>query len=645
MRTILKQVLCLCLCFAMVLTATACGKPEEASLYKPGTYTAKADGKNGAVEVEVVFSKSKIESVTVKGQSETEGVSDEAFKKIPEQIVAKQSLAIDVVSGASMSSNAILKAVEDCVVQAGGDLGTLKAVQANTEAKKTENLTYDIVVVGAGAAGTAAALAASEKNQKVLLLEKNSSPMGAGTLAGGMFAAESDLQKKAGKTVSKEWLYNEYVTASSGYMNSLLVRTIIDESSETVNWLIKNGCKLNLVDAGTGGSSAHIGMPTTLHGYAEGGTVAITKLIESFTKNGGTVMFSTPAKALMKGTDGKIAGVIAEKEDGTELEISAKAVILATGGFGGNTDMLKEYIGENYTYGEISTNVGDGIQMAWDAGADKLGQGSTQYFWQTFDSETMKKLIGKVGNDWFGLTAFTFYPHLRVNTLGQRFSDETTSSNFAIHGAQIHMQPNQNEFIILDDQVLEQIAKKGYVSVEDHYGKWENDRQFYMEFNEPNDTETLRAAEVAPTDYRPLLDKALETGAVYKADTLEGLAKAMGVDSATFQKSVDQYNNAIKTGKDELFFSDAKKLVPVTKGPYYAVKYSARNLTTLGGVRINENIQAVDANYMPIPGLYVAGADAGGMYGMSYVDFEGGTLGFAYTSGRLAGMNAASQLK
>lgn len=644
MKIILKRMMSLLLCFMLIISVSACQKNETASLYNEGTYTASAVGKNGPIDVEVVFSADKIESVTVNSQSETEGISDGALEIIPEKIVSEQSLAVDVVSGASLSSKAVLTAVEDCVVQAGGNVNALKEKVVSDKPASVEELDYDIVVVGAGAAGTAAALAASEQSQHVLLLEKTASPMGAGTLAGGLFAAESDLQKDAGKTVSKEWLYDQYLHSSSGYMNSLLVRTIIDESSETVNWLIENGCKLNLVDAGTGASYEHIGMPTTLHGYDEGGTVAITKLIESFKNNGGTVMFSTPATDLLKDANGKVVGVTARKADGTELKINAKAVVLATGGYGGNEEMLRKYLGANYTFGEISSNKGDGIQMAWKAGADELGIGSTQYFWQTFSPESFGNLIETLGDDWFGLTAFTFYPHLRVNALGQRFSDETTVSNFAIHGAQIHMQPQQIEYLVLDSSVLDQIATEGYVSIEDHYGIWEGNRQFYMEFNEPNDTDTLMKAERTPTDYRPLLDAALDTGVVFKADSLEALAKKIDVDSNTFVNSVSQYNHAIETGHDELFFSDVSRLIPVQSGPYYAIKFTARNLTTLGGVKINEKIQAVDENSMPIEGLYVAGADAGGMYGMSYVDFEGGTLGFAYTSGRLAGENAAAMV-
>lgn len=641
------------LCVVMVLTftmaayqstlATSVGM-ENKSGYKAGTYTGKGTGREGDVVVKVTFTKDKITSVKVVEHREIAGIGELAIENIPKKIISEQSIAIDAVSGATQTSNAILEAVEDCARQAGGNLEALKYRKAVRPSTEVEEVDYDIVVVGAGGAGTAAALAASEENNRVLLLEKTASPMGASVYAGGLFAAESSLQKKAGKTVDKKWLFDQYMKSSSGYMNSILVRTIIEESSETVDWLIKNGCKLNLVDAGTGGSYVHIGMPSTLHGYKEGGRVAISKLIESFKNNGGEVMFSTPATRLIKDSSGKITGVMAKKEDGTNLKVNAKAVILATGGFGGNERMLREYFGDKYTLGEITTNVGDGIRMAWEVGADEYGTGATHYFWQTFSAEDMKALASVLGYDYHALTTFTFYPHLRVNTLGQRFIDETLATNYAIHGAQIHMQPNQTEYIILDKSVLNKIAKKGYASIEDHYGIWKDDRQFFMEFNLPSDTDEMIKIENTPTDFTPLLEVAVGTGVVFKGNTLEELAKNMNVDSSTFVDSVNQYNKAIETGKDNMFFSDTKRLIPVTEGPFYAVKYCARNLGTLGGVRINEKIEAVDKNGRPIPGLYVAGADAGGMYGKSYVDFEGGTLGFAYTSGRLAGKNAVKYI-
>jgi len=651
-----RNVLAILLILCMVIGLVGCGTKradtsstadttQETAIYKAGTYAGVASGKNGNLKVEVTFTDTAIESIVILEHSETEGVSDETLIKIPETIVKNQSLAVDSVSGASMTSNAIIAAVEDAVKQAGGDVEALKVAITSTEPVKTEEESYDVVVIGAGASGTSAALAAVENGASVLLLEKTASPMGASTLAGGMFAADSAQQIAQDKVVDKKWLYDQYMDISGGYINSLLVRKIIDEAGKTVDWLQENGCEMKLVDAGTGGSFEHIGMPSTLHGYQEGGTVAITKLVESFINKGGKAYFSTPASKLLYDADGKITGVSATKEDGTILNISAKAVVIATGGYGGNAEMLEQYIGANFTMGEIAHNKGDGILMAWDAGADESGIGVTQYFWQTFSSEEIGKMAEIVGDAWWSVTDFSKFPNLRVNLEGKRFSDETKATLYAVHGAEIHMQPGETEYVIIDSNMLNRIKRGGTVAIEDQFGKWKDNPQFYMEFNEPNDTSYFNMLENTPTDYTEIFDPLVGTGVVFKGDTLEALAASLGVNVNNFNASVAQYNEAVQKGTDSLFFSDTKRLLSVSEGPFYAVKFKARNLGTLGGVRINENIQAVDALGNPIQGLYVAGADAGGMYGKSYVDFEGGTLGFAFTSGRLAGLNASNALK
>lgn len=651
MTKLVKKLAVIGLAVVMMGSITGCAQKSATAqenvvnTFKAGTYTAEATGKNGPVKVEVTFSETAITEVKVIEHHETPGISDTVFSKIPEKIMNEQSLAVDVITGASTTSNAVIQAVEDCVVQAGGNVDALKVVkEVENENKEVEEVTYDVVVVGAGASGSAAALSASLAGANVLLLEKTASPMGSGTLAGGMFAADSSLQKEAGEEVDKEWLYEQYVECSQGYMNSLLVRHIIDESGRTVDFLLDNGVNLNLVASGTGAGYIHQGMPMTLHGYADGGTVAINTLIDRIKETGGTVMFSTPATELIQDESGKVVGVMAKKEDGGLLKVNAQSVILATGGFGGNEEMLREYYGDDFTFGEVRSNTGDGIQMAWNAGADEYGVHTMHYFWETFSAEETEKLVKVLGDDYFGLTEFTFYPHLRLNKFGQRFCDETKVTNFALHGAEVSMQPNAFEWLVLDDSVLDQVAKEGYVSVEDHYGAWKDNPYFYMEFNEPNDTAELYKQAITPTDYRPLLDAAVETGVVVKADTIEELAALMGADADTVKASIKQYNGAITTGKDEVFFADLTHMPTISEGPYYAVKYVARNLSTLGGVRVNENLQAVDGDGQKIEGLYVVGVDAGGMYGKAYVDFEGGTLGFAYTSGKIAGENAAKTL-
>ncbi len=505
----------------------------------------------------------------------------------------------------------------------------------------------DVVVIGGGAAGSAAAIAAQEQGAKTVLLEKTAVPMGAGTFAGGMFAADSSQQKAEGKVVDKHWLYEQYMSVSGGFINSRLVRRIIDESGETVDWLNKHGADLKLVSAGTGSAFEHIGMPATLHGYQKGGAKAIRALHESFQSLGGRVFYSTPAESLLLDEKGALAGVKAKDKTKEELEIRASSVIIASGGFGGNAEMMRIYIGEPYTLAEVTQNVGDGVRMAWAVGAGHRGENVAQYFFQKFSQASVDEVNSAVGSGKLRpLVQMSMRPFLRVNKNGERFSDETKVTLFAVHGAELHMQPEETEYMIFDEAALEKMAEGGLAAIEEHFGAFREKPEFFMEFNHPNDTREQSDNERKPIDLRPMLATLAEkTETVAKADTIEGLAEAIGSDPAVFAASVAQYNEAAETGKDKLFFADGKRFEAVKKGPFYAVKLVARNLGTLGGVAVDEKLRAVNAQGKIIPGLWTVGADAGGMYGKAYVDFEGGTLGFAYISGKLAGEDAAEYVK
>lgn len=627
--------------FALFLTA--CGGSSKGYNFKAGTYEGSGTGKNGSIKVSVEVTNDSIKKVDILEQNETPSIAKDALEKIPQNIVKEQSLAIDTISGATITSQGILDAVKDALSSSGVDMNKLTQKTASTN-NQVEEVEADIVVIGAGGAGTAAALRAAQEGKKVMLLEKTATPMGASTLAGGMFAADSRLQQEQGKTVDKSWLYEQYYKASNGYMNSQLVDHIIDEAGNTVNWLLDNHMELNLVDAGSGAAYNHVGMPATLHGYNEGGSVALKKLVQEFENAGGEVRWLTPAYEIQKDDNG-VKAVLAKKEDGSTLKINTKAAIIATGGYGGNKEMLEKYIGDQYTMGEVAQNTGDGINMAYSLGAGRSGLGVTQYFWETFKPEEIGQMAQILGDDWFSMTAFTMFPFLRVNALGQRYSDETKVTSFAEHGGEIAQQPGQYEYAIIDSSILKKIAHNGVAVIEDQYASWVGNEQFYMEFNEPNSTDAMYAQQHTPIDFTTTLDKLLDTKVVYKGNTIEELAKAMDVDANTLQASVNQYNQAIATGHDDAYAANTNRLVEVKEGPYYAVKYVARNLGTLGGIRINENMQVLDKDFNVIKGLYAAGADAGGMYGKSYVDFEGGTLGFAYTSGRLAGEQAAKDIK
>ena len=610
----------------------------------PGKYTGSGQGKESEINLEVEVGSDKIVNVKPLDKYAPDSLADNAFKKMAQKIVDHQSVDVDVVSGASETSRGIIEGVKEALGKAQVDFAALKENSSHSTTSGKKTVDVDVAVVGAGGAGVAAALAARQHGASVALIEKTISPLGASTFAGGMFAGDSQQQKEKNAVVSKKWLYDEYMDASQGYMNSILVRRIIDESGKTVDWLNENGAIMKLVDAGTGGSYDHIGMPATLHGYQEGGTKAVTKLIEKFKSLGGKMYFGFAGQRLLQDDNGNVTGVVAHGDDQV-LHVNAKKVIIATGGFGGNPKMRKEYLGDVSTQGQVLQNTGDGLNMAWDAGTAHHINGSTHYFWQTFSDEDIGEMAKIVGPNWMPINALADFPNLRVNNRGQRYASETHALDFAVHGAELSEQPQQTEFVVLDQAMLDKIKEGGTVAIEDHYGKWKDHREFYMEFNFPTDTDEAIKREHEKVDFTTLLDKLSSTNVVFIGKTIKELAQRMGVNEENLQNAVDQYNNAKKKGEDDLFFSDTKRMIPVEQGPFYAVKFIARNLGTLGGATIDEKMHALAPDGEPVPNLYVAGADASGMYGKAYVDFEGGTLGFAYISGRLAGIDAAETAK
>ena len=603
--------------------------------YQAGTYSAQAKGNNGDVKVEVEFSADAIVKVTVTEHQETPGLSDPAIEKIPQRIVDGQTLHVDAISGATNTSNAILEAVADCVVQAGGDAEALKTKQAQANTA-VEEMTVDVVVVGGGASGSGAALAAAEKGANVVLLEKAAGVSGAGTMAGVMFADHSSLQKEAGKEVDTEWLYDQYIMDSNYNANAALVTRVISESSATVEWLMENGVRLTLLDAGYGAQYNHKGMPTTAHGYADGGSTAIQTLHEKIEELGGQVLYETPGEELIFDADGKVAGVIAKKADGTTLNIHAKSVILATGGFGGNKEMMAEYFGEKAGTGLVGTATGDGLKMAWSAGAAEHGSHVAQWFGMKYDSAKSKEMPNGTGK----LTELVRNPLLFVDKNGNRFGNEEEAYESAALGTMMYNLPDAKMYIVLDQGVVNDVAEKGLAEVfVDRWAHFYGQGVSYVENGKTVDLDASTEKLRTPTDYTETLEEAVKAGLVYKADSIEELAQTLGMDNLT--DTINTYNQLCSDKNDTEYHKDAQFLYAVDEGPYYVVETALRCLGTLGGIKINENMQAVDEQNNPVANLYAVGADAGGMYGNSYVMFEGGTLGFAYISGKIAGECAA----
>lgn len=596
MKMNLKRVGFVLLGLVLILSVVACSKSasdtnsnsdaaETSGKYKAGTYTATAAGNNGDVTVEVVFDENSIVSVTVKENSETKGLSDKAIERIPLQIVEGQTLALDVVSGASNSSKAILAAVEDCVKQAGGDVDALK-VAAVTEDKplKESELTTDVLIIGGGGTGLAAAGSAFENGANVIVLEKMAAVGGSTALSGGSIAAPGTrFQEELGvKDTPESWmeLWKERQSTSnpdSKYPEYDRVDTFMDEAVVTTHWLVDY---MNHKYKTVGGFG--VDPVVRLHEAEAGGASLIANLEKTLNDKGIDILTETKATELITNDNGDVIGVVAENAEG-KLIVHAKKVIIASGGFAKNEELVKRFVPQFADDIDISAaaagSTGDGIVMA-----EKIGAALYEDPWV------------------IGLGMASHVPELRVlewnptkilvNEKGERFMNENS------------------HYAIVTNKVL-------------------NNEQVWMviDSSEAN-------AEVIKS-----IEGQLPNDEIAVGKTMKELASAMQVSEDALVTTMDTFNAGVASGKDA-FNKDATTLVAVDKGPFYAFKFYPRTMGTFGGVQIDENYRVLKEDGSIINNLY-AGGEAANRYLYNQVYMTGSAVQYALTSGRLSGEHAA----
>ncbi|MBM6704786.1 FAD-dependent oxidoreductase [Sutterella massiliensis] len=306
--------------------------------YTPGTYTSSFPGQNGPVPVTVTFSQDRIESVVVGENKETIGIGQTAVKNLPDRIVAAQSLGVDMVSGATVSSVAIMSAVADCVKQAGGDATKLMKPYKAPQVVKHEKLATDLVVIGGGAAGMIGAINASQQGLNVVLLEKQEFLGGASAICGGIVVAQgSEAQCNMGEksdTPSKmayDLLHNGHQRNDLSGLTFYALNV-----GKSIDWAVKQGVQLD-TKAGFAFRAEHK-TPRVIP-FVGGCPQYAQTLREVLATTKTDVKLTTRATKLIT-TDGAVTGVEAKAKDGTTYEIAAKAVLLATGGYGWNKEML-----------------------------------------------------------------------------------------------------------------------------------------------------------------------------------------------------------------------------------------------------------------------------------------------------------------
>lgn len=471
----------------------------------------------------------------------------------------------------------------------------------------------DVAVIAAGPAGLCAAISAAQAGAKVIVFEKGATTGGAANMGMGPFGIESRLQKLKQHGLTRDEAFKAFMEYTHWRVDARLVRAYIEKAATSIDWLESFGVEFYEPTAYFPGGNFtwHI----VKSGQGQPGPGAAGAMIKILTEKakalGVKILLQTPAKQILKGTKG-IEGVTGEDASGETVEVEAKTVIVATGGFGDNPEMIKRYAGYDWGKDLSSFRVpgvdGSGIRMAWEVGAAS--------------TEMNMELIYMMPGEFDPHLGEAFrQPHLMINLLGERFMNEEIMPNTTYTGNAIARQKNRTAFLIFDETIKKHMESVGFdcIGVVFPVTKVEN--------------------------FDALFQGHIEKGfkEVFKADTIEGLAEKTGVDAAGLRKTVDEYNGFCAKGYDETFNKNRRLLRPVATGPFYAGRFLPGAYGSLGGIKINERTEVLGKDWKKIPGLYAAGTDACSIYGDSYAFIlPGNTMGFAINSGRIAGENAAA---
>lgn len=573
-----KSVFALVLAMMFIVTATA-------SAMTAGTFEAEAPGVFGeAVKVAVTVSDTAIEKVEVVSHNETAGISDAAIERIPAAIVESQSLAVDTVAGATMTSKAILTAAEAALAAAGADVEALKVSTAEEAEGQTIEMTADVVVLGAGGSGVSAAVEAYDAGAKVVLLEKLAAIGGTTATSQGMVGAnESKYTKEKDVHYTFDEMYANLMSNASYRLDPALTSITLQKSGETVDWMNERlGMVFYDVIVGYG--------PLQMMHLVEGAGPAMkTAMEETLAGTEIELMLETKATEILMNEDGSVKGVKASRGADTVI-VYADSVVVATGGYAYNPELTARLDPEKAgTWGiGFAGSTGDGIIMASNVGAALTHTGDMMCVLK--DYEIMSEHNGT------SATANVSSFISRDNTVllgqdGKRFVNEKDIGYMTQK---------------LNSPVFDQMHKDGVGYV------W------------------------AISDKASLEAKGVKRGLDMEfitADTFEELAEKMELPVETVVETLTNYNGYVDAGHDPEF---GRLLLAKLEAPYCAVKVVPCEIITYGGIARNENAEVIRADGAAIPGLYTAGETSANS---AYMGF---TITNAFAWGRIAGGNAAA---
>lgn len=633
-----KRIAALALAAVMAFGLTACGGGSSSSTAASagsgdaaggvsGEFTGTATGM-GEVSVTITLTDGVITGCEIVGDSETEGIGSVIVENAPEEIVSGNKGAIDVVSGATITSNAVNEALAAALAAAGLDAADFTG-SGDAAAAEDRVVDTDIVIVGAGGAGMTAAIAAANEGKNVVIVESQAMVGGNSVRStGGMNAAktpaqdENEFAESAGvektlETAASEWADNEAITALAdtvagqwaeyqanpvGYFDSVelmeldtligghgtndpaLVEALCSNSADAIAWLSEQGIELTSVSSFGGASVKRIHRPVDSEGKTISvGSYMIPLLQAKCEELGVEFIMNTTANEILTDANGTAVGIAATDKNGAAVTVNAKAVILATGGFGANLDMVVEYKPD--LAGFMTTNApgaqGQGIDMAVAIGAGTVDMDQIQIH-PTVEANTAALITEGLRGD----------GAILVNAEGNRFTDEVGTRD-VVSAAEI-AQTGSYSWLVIDQ---------------------------------------------AMADASSVIQGYIKNGYTVTGETYEELAEAMGVDAAAFAATMDKWNAAVAAGVDEEF-GRTSFANPLDTAPYYAIKVTAGIHHTMGGLTINPQTQVLAGDGTVIDGLYAAGEVTGGVHGGNRLG--GNAVADFVVFGRIAGEQAAA---
>lgn len=633
-----KRIAALALAAVMAFGLTACGGGSSSSTAASagsgdaaggvsGEFTGTATGM-GEVSVTITLTDGVITGCEIVGDSETEGIGSVIVENAPEEIVSGNKGAIDVVSGATITSNAVNEALAAALAAAGLDAADFTG-SGDAAAAEDRAVDTDIVIVGAGGAGMTAAIAAANEGKNVVIVESQAMVGGNSVRStGGMNAAktpaqdENEFAESAGvektlETAASEWAGNEAITALAdtvagqwaeyqanpvGYFDSVelmeldtligghgtndpaLVEALCSNSADAIAWLSEQGIELTSVSSFGGASVKRIHRPVDSEGKTISvGSYMIPLLQAKCEELGVEFIMNTTANEILTDANGAAVGIAATDKNGAAVTVNAKAVILATGGFGANLDMVVEYKPD--LAGFMTTNApgaqGQGIDMAVAIGAGTVDMDQIQIH-PTVEANTAALITEGLRGD----------GAILVNAEGNRFTDEVGTRD-VVSAAEI-AQTGSYSWLVIDQ---------------------------------------------AMADASSVIQGYINNGYTVTGETYEELAEAIGVDPTAFAETMNKWNAAVAAGVDEEF-GRTSFANPLDTAPYYAIKVTAGIHHTMGGLTINPQTQVLAGDGTVIDGLYAAGEVTGGVHGGNRLG--GNAVADFVVFGRIAGEQAAA---